>query len=84
MAWLAMGLTLIVVVWGYFYQHHQKLVQIYHDGHHNQFTDLVEHIPHVSMLGVILLGIALFNFARFVRSMKKTPVRLPGSASATH
>ena len=81
---LTLGLGVLIGLWGYFYQHHSGVVMSYHDNHQNKFTDFIEHIPHVSMLLVIVLGVAVFNLARFVQTIKKKPVRLPGSSVSSH
>ena len=81
---LGLGGALIVFLWGYFYQHEHQAVRNYHDTHHNELTALIEHIPHVPMLGVVILGIALIKLTRFIQSMKKPPVRLPGNSAASN
>ena len=81
---VGLGVALIVFLWGYFYQHHHRIIQTYHDSHHNEFTAFIEHIPHVPMIGVLVTGLALIKLTRFIQTMKKAPVRLPGNAAANN
>ncbi|NKB23925.1 MAG: phosphotransferase [Kiritimatiellae bacterium] len=74
-------IVFLVSVWIYLYQHHNHIVDDYHEAE-NWFTNWIESIPNLGKSGwyllLILLVIMNKRLKKFIKNLLKEPTRFPG------